>query len=616
MGISLDINNINVVYQSSSVDRETIGLLVPSLSGPSFPKKFDTFEDFYDAFEDGSSAKLTKFRYLFDMGYSVAAKRVSKNPELRGSVVISDDRRFPSAHGAKFDDNYPPLIRFSRNEFIGNIKRNDNYTNHLIVRLPKDDSWSEQKPYYLTLPYIDRATGETRQALFVRNITIGGRTTQALYYYDLDINYFHLGEETTLLGRDFGNTPDGGPVFTNYLNDSFTDTKYRFRKEVINGVPYLYIYINQYLPILKPNLSRAEFTEDEKLEVYVSNIESEKYHTDLIHNPESRLFYIYTKNEDGNYGRNTSFRFTCKDGHGVLKIFRRGAMVESFQYEEDYHGFLEKVNLESKYVSLYTHELISDHEDARDERLNIHTANIDIYDDLSTPYKDEYIGDNPDDYIPFLEDFFEDDVDIDVFLYDLPLNRNVEAKLIDLAEKRDLLVLANYKTIEPSDEAAKKMLTTYGEFLFNNKTEVPAPYLYLVKMKEYYVGDVSLRSSIREISNPTNFRNVNTISFDGLRYYINYINGFGNKSFLEITRKRIHRRLYRLKDCLGTTLDDIAKKAEEVISKLRDDIQILDSISMVSLRRNNSEAKIVIEYKFPELRPEKFELNITLNILE
>ena len=213
-----------------------------------------------------------------------------------------------------------------------------------------------------------------------------------------------------------------------------------------------------------------------------------------------------------------------------------------------------------------------------------------------------------------MNDFFDDDVDIDGFVYDHEIDKSIEQKLSELSRERDLLIFINYMNFGPSDYNEGNLLNTQGTFLLDGVV-IPGAYLFLKEMKEYYVGDVSLNSKLRRYSPVINMENVNTVGFDGLRYYINYIHGFSNRSFLEMTRRRVHRRLYRLKETLGTTLEDIAKKTEDIITDLQYDIPVLESINLKSLKRENDTAILEIEYVFPELRPEKFELNISLNIL-
>lgn len=619
MGISLDVGGVNVINKSQVDDRETLGMLVVSLSGPTYPKKFYNYETFRDTFDDGK-VDLRKYKYIFDMGYHIAAKRVSTEKDLRGCVTITSHDKIENIYGIDYTYNPPPL-GVSTNFFVDNqVRGNSGYTNHFILKLPDPNNWSQTKPYYFCLPFYDGRSGTFKQALFSKNVVLPGNVTLTpVYYYGLDINYYGSDEAkcTGYLDRDFQNKIGAFNAKWSSLNEStgfgfVTPTRYYIKK--VSEREFIF-YANHYVPFMKPNLSKAGFNDLENLTVTRDPFISEDFYFQLARYDgnlpsEKRIFTITSKDFDGNYGRNTSFKFECSHGYGYLNVYRRSRLVETFHYDNSLHEFIEKINSDSDYINIYTHETNTPISDTENRLLS---GNLDIYEHLVNYKKDSY-KEFSWDFAEYLNDFFDDDVDIDGFVYDHEIDKSIEQKLSELSRERDLLIFINYMNFGPSDYNEGNLLNTQGTFLLDGVV-IPGAYLFLKEMKEYYVGDVSLNSKLRRYSPVINMENVNTVGFDGLRYYINYIHGFSNRSFLEMTRRRVHRRLYRLKETLGTTLEDIAKKTEDIITDLQYDIPVLESINLKSLKRENDTAILEIEYVFPELRPEKFELNISLNIL-
>ena len=620
MGISLDVGSVRILNKSHAEDRETLGMLVVSLSGPTYPKKFYSYETFRDTFDDGN-VDLRKYKYIFDMGYHIAAKRVSQEKNLRGCVTITSHDKIENIYGIDYSYNPPPL-GIPNNFFKDTqVRGNQGYTNHFILKLPDPNRWSQTKPYYFCLPFFDERSNSFKQALFTKNAVLPGNITiSPIHYYGLDINYYGSDEAKcgNVLNRDFPNNLSDFNAKWTSLNPSsgfgfVTPTRYFIKK--ISNREFIF-YANQYVPFIKPNLSKARFSDEENLTVTRSPYISEDFYFQQARynnqdSDEKRIFTITSKDYDGNYGRNTSFKFECSEGYGFLNVYRRSTLVETFHYDNSLHEFIEKVNEDSEYVNIYTHErntAISETEN------RLVRGNFDIYEHLVNYKTDSYVAKQGNKYAPYLEDFFDEDVDIDGFVYDLSVDKKIEEKLCDLARARDLLVFLNYEETPPTSSNDGSVLNTQGEFLLDGII-IPGAYMYLKHMKEYYVGDVSLNSKLRRYSPVRNFVGVNHIGFDGIRYYINYIKGFSDRAFLEMTRKRVHRRLYRLKETLGTTLEDIARKVEDLITEMQYDIPVLESISLESLRRENNTAIVEIKYVFPELRPEKFELNISLNIL-
>lgn len=577
MAINIKVGDIAILDSGSKVpDKEIIGVIVPSETGYDYPRVITSFKEFERIFNDGK-VELTKYRYLYDMGYYLAPVRLGASNK-KASVTLTVDPKFHKYWTDASDLNFT----FQNDGFVDDpIDESTNFTNHMIIEVPEgrtvDRGISGKERYgpdcYLTLP--GKLTGETKWS---KKLSVSSTNGYALNNLGLDINNYELDASNYPLammmsnGNLTGLRTMGGPNFTHPLNDLKIGT----RKWIF--------YSATYFPLLIPN--RNSLVKVSTSQVIEHSIYKAKGKT--------QSFMTIRSIMEGDYGRKISIKFDHTPDFSSLVVMHDLVEVERFK-ESDIFNLVVSINTESNYIRIF---------DLKENILG--TRSLSTHTDL---YQLDQLEDDLTKYIDSLSLLYEEDVDIDIILYDLQIDPHV-LNLINEKSQDNILTVVNLPEDRSDLDQYPHGFYVLGDCLLSGM-KIPSSYIYLMKFKSTYVGDVSLGSQLRTLFYPVNNPLIHEIQTDGLKYYISHF-----PDLKIVTRHRIHRRMRRVTQDLGQTLNDLGKHIENLISELRSDLNILESIELKELSQVGNNATVVIEYKFPQLRPEVFTINMKLNILQ
>ena len=586
MGINLDVGNIKHSQDRHVRDRETVGIIVNSKSGYDYPQLVGSYEDFRSIFTSDP-----QYSYLYETDFNIAPVRLSSGEEY-ASLTFTSNPKIPSYFTSNFKIK-GSILGLPSAELVNS----STYTNHYVIEIPKSINGNG----YFSLPIFDR-DHYGNQVFYLSSL--GKKWNELASIFGVRL----LNTQFIPTSQGMNNLRSSIDVEDTLRNMVVNDERTRtirsdYKFQVLEFVDEhgtrtntkFIIWTTKPVSYLSPN-PRGNVVKVSRSPI-IENAIYEKFASD------DRIFSVRSK-VPGTYGNRISVQFTARSVNripqGSLIVYFDGVQVESYSFEGDIFDLYFNVNTNSKYIvclSLWD----------SDNQIIINSPNpIQIYANLGGVYKDDVLTDET--YVNSVKKLVESD-GVDLILYDQKVNKWILDEIIKLDLQYPMVIQLNEKPDFDLTPYKDRFFFTYGSVITPSGLTFPTSYIFLKLFKNKLVGDVSGQY---RVTDPIDLPGSNQIKYDGLKYYVDFI---PHDLVREVTRCRIHRRFRRLVDYLGTSLDDIRSQVRNIISDLKSDIPILESIYLDSFKVKGNELEVKIKYNFPKLRVEKFTLNINLNIL-
>ena len=598
MGINLEVDLVRVNEEKRYLDRETIGIIIPSQSGYEYPQVLESYPKFSQVFTPDK-----KYSYLYDSGFNIAPIKVTELDDNNARITVTTDEKIRSFYKPKTDIKSDQLNLSDTSHYD---KVTLGMTNNFVIKVPNPQQYTLP---HISLPLKMRDEWSSIVLFNLINDDLKSWSTKLGYSYN-DVKFLPSTQGfNKLINLELD--PSGirriNPVDVQTgatLQSPIYDTDYSIHKEIDGYLKTIYLFSPYPVPMIASGSKEFNISSDPDIE----NLIYQK----LVHDKE--LFSIESL-IPGRFGERISIKFSYDKVNSIpkgrLEVLFDGKVVETYDYKYSLHDLFNQVNLDSHYIQFHHNEvgIELDHDikylgsDRRIEPFNTFY----IYDKLKG-VKTENI--TTDSIKNTLHKLFHEDARVDLRIYDLEfINSDILTELNSLTIDNNVTIVNLYERRSDLSQYPN-LIFTYGYFELDGIL-IPVAYALARLIKGTFSSDFSQGVYCKDLV--TSDENLIGMKFDGLKYYIDFV---PHDIVTRIVAGRIHRRMYRLYDYLGTKVTDVIEKALELISEIRSDIPILEFITLADYKRKEENHLILtVEYKLPRLRPEKLTLNITLNIL-
>ena len=573
---TIQINSVGITPPQQPDLGVVIGVVVPSSSGRDYPTIYFDYDTFKREFDDGV-VSLAKYKYLFELGYHIAAVRVNKDTPNFATLRISDPvyTDLIVTH-PQYLSSLPVDRTLNKNKELEDVDM-ELFTN--VFRLNyKDLTKLNAAKDYILIP-----SGLNPESASITLITfedgVHGITGTEAFGPNVVRTAVNIQNKTTAQIRE------------GIKNVIEAYTQYRVmpgHEEVDFDMFYQFTFsdeIEQWN--LTPGTIEIDIDYNDKLDILASYASPFK-------------IMDFASTVPGIFGNLLNIKI---EGDSC-KVYYDDELLEEHRFSST-EGLFLQLKENSAYIEPVLHN--------RDKELPDGTYFFDggyIEGDKTT-----------EDYLRAIELFGDEDIDVDFLSYDEFFDPELKilSMLRQVSMENQFLVLLN-RDIARTYSNTTNIFYTLGTFI-QNGVELPTSYAFFGRLTTDYAGVIKDKIYIRKQYTEEDYNKfskigLNYIKYDGYNYYISYLNStIDENPAYRFSMNRVQRKFRRLNQFLGLKKIELHKHIQSLITTLRDEIYLIDDIVMTRFGYDpqRGSADIQLEVTLSQMINEVLLLNVVIN---
>ena len=573
----IKINSVGISPETGEELGTVIGVVIPSSSGRDYPTIYYNYDTLEREFDDGE-VSLSRYKYLFELGYQVAAVRVNKGAVNMATLRLSDPlyTELIATH-PQYQDSLEVDRSLIGGHRLGEDFDLDNFTNVFRLNYKDLTKLDASKDYILIPSSLDPNTASITLVSFedgVHGITGSEDFGPNVVRCAVNIqNKTHKQIRAALI--------DTIARFTGY------QAVRGFEKEEYD-IFYKYELsdeIEQYR--LTEGSLEVSIDYNDKLDIYASYASPFKIMD----------FYCIIPGIFGNL-------LNVEIKNNKFKVYYDSELLESFDYTTTEDLFMQ-LKENSGYIDPVLYN--------RDKNLPEGTFFFDggyMESERTT-----------DDYLRAVELFGDEDIDIDFLSYDgfFDPELRILRMLHEVSVENQFIVLLN-RDIARTYTDTPNIFYTLGTFT-QDGIIYPTSYAFFKRLTTDYVGAITDKIYIQKQYTEAEYESfkrigLNYIKYDGFNYYISYYNSsIDENPAYNFTMNRIQRKFRRLSQYLGASKIELHKHVQELIRTLKNSIYLVNELTLTRFDYDDrkGEVQIQLEVKLERVVNEVLLLNLVIN---
>lgn len=573
---TIQINSVGISPPQQPELGVVIGVVVPSSSGRDYPAIYFDYDTFKREFDDGV-INLAKYKYLFELGYQVAAVRINKDIPNIATLRISDPI-------------YTDLV--------------------------------ETHPQYLDSLPVDRSLAKNRK---LEDVSIERFT---------NVFRFNYGDLTKLdASKDFILIPSG-------LNPDTASITLLTFEDGVHGITGTEAFgpnvVRTAVSIQNKTTDQIREGIKNVIEAYTQyrvmpGQEDEDFD----------MFYQFTFSDEIEQWELTpgtiEIDIDFNDKLDVLASYASPYKIMDFASTvPGIFGNLLNIQIQGDSCKVYyDEELLEEHRFINTEDLFLQLKENSAYIEPVLHNRDVKLPDGTyffeggfleaerttEDYLRAIELFGDEDIDIDFLSYDefFDPELRILSMLHQVSVENQFLVLLN-RNIARTYTDTTNIFYTLGTFV-QNGVELPTSYAFFNRLTTDYAGAIKEKIYIEKQYTDDDYKKfgdigLNYIKYDGYNYFISYFYSTINENpAYKFSMNRVQRKFRRLEQFLGAKKTELHKHVQALIAELKDDIYLIDDITLSRFNYDDraGSVDIQLEIKLSQIINEVLLLNVVIN---